>query len=441
MNVYDTARMRDILAPLGYVSVDTPDGADLVVLNTCHIREKAAEKVFSDLGRLRPYKQAKVDAGDGMIIAVAGCVGQAEGDHLRQRMPIVDIVLGPQTYHRLPEMVTKILRESGQNLFLSDTDFPVEDKFDQLPMPTEDGPSAFLAIQEGCDRFCTYCVVPYTRGAEYARPALDVLKEARHLIANGARELTLLGQNVNAWAGAAPDGGDWTFARLLRELADLPGLDQLRYTTSHPKDVSDDLIAAHRDIPALVPFLHLPIQAGSDRTLKAMNRGHTADEYMRTVDKFMAARPDLKLSSDFIVGFPGESDADFQATVDLAKDVGFIQTFSFKYSPRPGTPAATMPHQVDEAVKSERLTHLQESLMATQQAFNADCVGMEMPILFERPGRFDGQVVGRSPYMQPVFVEAPATALGQILRVKVIGLGGNSLHGALIDAPNQQDVA
>jgi len=436
MNVYDTARMRDVLAPLGYTSVETPDGADVVVLNTCHIREKAAEKVFSDLGRLKPYKKAKADDGGYMIIAVAGCVGQAEGEALRQRMPYVDIVLGPQTYHRLPEMVTKVLRElasdSGKPKLVLDTDFPVEAKFDQLPMPEAEGPSAFLAIQEGCDRFCTYCVVPYTRGAEYARPVIEVLNEAQHLVDSGACEITLLGQNVNAWAGENKDGNTWSFARLLHGLAEIDGLDRIRYTTSHPKDVSDELIAAHRDLEKLVPFLHLPVQAGSDKVLKGMNRGHTAADYRRTVDKFMTARPDLKLSSDFIVGFPGESDQDFQDTVNLAKEIGFVQTFSFKYSPRPGTPAATMPNQIDEAVKVERLAILQDALMGIQQDFNKSCIGMTMPLLFERHGRKPGHMVGRSPYMQPVFAEAPEDIIGQIRTVKIIGLGGNSLEGTLL---------
>jgi len=434
MNVYDTARMRDVLKPLGYTSVETPADADLVVLNTCHIREKAAEKVFSDLGRLRPYKTAKAKSGGYMIIAVAGCVGQAEGETMRQRMPIVDIVLGPQTYHRLPEMVTKVLRRAGKGKMLLDIEFPVDPKFDHLPLPDDEASSAFLAIQEGCDRFCTYCVVPYTRGAEYARPAADVLKEARHLVEKGAREITLLGQNVNAWAGDAPQGGTWSFGRLLQEIAEIPGLDRLRYTTSHPRDVTEDLIAAHRDLPQLMPFMHLPIQSGSDNILKSMNRGHTVAEYMRTVEAFLKVRPDMMLSSDFIVGFPGETDADFQGTVDVAKEVGFIQTYSFKYSPRPGTPAATMPNQLDNHVKVERLAILQDSLMAVQTQFNQSCVGMTMPVLFEREGRFPGQLVGRSLYMQPIFTEAPLEALGDVCDVKVVGIGGNSLHGALVSS-------
>ncbi|MGE4527623.1 MAG: tRNA (N6-isopentenyl adenosine(37)-C2)-methylthiotransferase MiaB [Rhodospirillaceae bacterium] len=430
MNVYDTARMKDVLAPFGYAAADSPAGADLVVLNTCHIREKAAEKVFSDLGRLRAHHRAKAEAGGRMVVAVAGCVAQAEGEALRARAPIVDIVLGPQTYHRLPEMVARVLRGAGA---VFDTEFPVEPKFDHLPPPGAEGPSAFLAIQEGCDRFCTYCVVPYTRGAEYARPAAEVIADARRLVETGAREITLLGQNVNAWAAEGPQGGAWSFGRLLRELAEIPGLDRLRYTTSHPRSVDAELIAAHRDVPALVPFLHLPVQAGADRVLKAMNRGHTAADYLRTVEALKSARPDLMLSSDFIVGFPGETEAEFAETMRIVETVGFIQAFSFKYSPRPGTPAAAMPDQVAEDVKVARLARLQDRLGEIQAAFNRACVGRTLPVLFDRTGRHAGQLVGRSPTMQAVHAEAPADAMGAIRTVRIVGVGPNSLAGVLED--------
>ncbi len=430
MNVYDTARMKDVLAPLGYAAVETPAGADLVVLNTCHIREKAAEKVYSDLGRLRPLAAEKAEAGGRMLVAVAGCVAQAEGEAMKKRAPIVDIVLGPQTYHRLPEMVARALRDEGA---VFDTEFPVEPKFDFLPPPGAEGPSAFLAIQEGCDRFCTYCVVPYTRGAEYARPAADVLAEAKRLVATGARELTLLGQNVNAWAA---DG--WSFGRLLRELAEIDGLARLRYTTSHPLAVDDELIAAHRDVAKLVPFLHLPIQSGSDRVLKAMNRGHTAADYLRTVERLRAARPDLAMSSDFIVGFPGETDAEFAETLAVIREVGFIQAFSFKYSARPGTPAALMPNRVPQEVAEARLAAVQAALGELQAAFNAGCVGRVLPVLFDRPGRHPGQLIGRSPTMQAVHAEAPADAMGTVRPVRIVGVGPNSLAGELLSGDERE---
>ncbi len=432
MNVYDSSRIRDVLAPFGYAAVDGPADADLVVLNTCHIREKAAEKVYSDLGRLRPHRQAKEEAGGRMLVAVAGCVAQAEGERLRARAPIVDIVLGPQTYHRLPEMVARVLRERGRPVF--DTEFPVEPKFDHLPPQVSEGPSAFLAIQEGCDRFCTYCVVPYTRGAEYARPAADVLTEARRLVETGAREITLLGQNVNAWAGEAPGGGVWSFGRLLREIAEIPGLARLRYTTSHPSSVTPDLIAAHREVPALVPFLHLPVQSGSDRVLSAMNRGHTAAAYLRTVEALKGARADMMLSSDFIVGFPGETEAEFAETLNLIRAAGFIQAFSFKYSPRPGTPAATLPGQVAEADKADRLARLQAELARLQSAFNDSCVGRTMPVLFDRPGRHPGQLIGRTPYMQAVHARMPQEAFGAVRTVRIVAVGPNSLRGEAVDA-------
>jgi len=428
MNVYDSARMAELVAPLGYAPSETADGADLVILNTCHIREKAAEKVFSELGSIRHLKNAKERRGERMIVAVAGCVAQAEGGEILRRAPFVDLVFGPQTYHRLPELIAKATRSSGGIL---DTSFPAEPKFDHLPeTTTAPGASALLSIQEGCDKFCTFCVVPYTRGAEFSRPAAQVIAEAKRLVAAGAREITLLGQNVNAYHGAAPDSGEWRLADLLHALARIPGLDRLRYTTSHPRDVDDGLIAAHRDIAALMPFLHLPVQSGSDRVLTAMNRRHTAEDYRRTVDSLRRARPDLALSSDFIVGHPGESELDFRATLDLVCEVGFAQSFSFKYSPRPGTPAAAE-KQVPEPVKAERLAALQALLQQQQRAFNDAAVGSVMPVLFEKPGRHEGQLVGRSPYLQPVHADATPDVIGKILPVHVIGVRANSLTGII----------
>ena len=433
MNVYDSARMADVLAPLGYAPVEAADEADMVILNTCHIREKAAEKVFSELGRLRPLKHAKEQGGEGMILAVAGCVAQAEGAEILARAPYVDIVLGPQTYHRLPEMVAQATRaadakQGGRGVL--DTDFPVESKFDHLPAePGHQGASAFLAVQEGCDKFCTFCVVPYTRGAEFSRPAAQVLDEARRLVAGGALEITLLGQNVNAYHGEGPDGRDWSLGRLIRALAEIPGLARLRYTTSHPRDMDDELIAAHRDVPQLMPFLHLPVQSGSDKLLQAMNRKHGGDDYRRIVERLRAARPDLALSSDFIVGFPGETDADFEATMRLVRDVGYAQAYSFKYSRRPGTPAATMAQQVPEDVKSARLQALQDLLFAQAQAFNETLVGRRLPVLFDRENEKRGQVLGRSPYMQAVHVEAPPRLLGTIAEVEIHAATASSLAG------------
>ena len=438
MNVYDTARMKDVLAPLGYAAADTPADADLVVLNTCHIREKAAEKVYSDLGRLRAHARTKAEAGGRMVVAVAGCVAQAEGEALKTRAPLVDIVLGPQTYHRLPEMVARSLRQSGVVL---DTEFPAEAKFDFLPPPGAEGPSAFLAIQEGCDRFCTYCVVPYTRGAEYARPAAQVIAEARQLAATGARELMLLGQNVNAWVGEAPDGGTWSFGRLLRELAGIDGIARLRYTTSHPTSVTPDLIAAHRDVPALVPFLSLPLQSGADRVLKAMNRGHTVAEYLATFDALRAVQPGLMLSSDFIVGFPGETEAEFQATLDVVERVGFVQSFAFKFSARPGTPAALLSGRIAPEIVDERLARLQAALVESQSRFNHGCVGTVVPVLFDRVGRYQGQLIGRSPTMQAVHAEVPADALGTVRAVRIVGVGPNSLAGVVETGDQEREAA
>ena len=430
MNVYDSARMADVLAPLGYAPAEAPEGADMVILNTCHIREKASEKLFSELGRLRATKQARAAEGGRMVLAVAGCVAQAEGAEITARAPWVDIVLGPQTYHRLPEMVARASRAAGAVI---ETDFPVEDKFDHLPeTATPQGVTAFLTVQEGCDKFCSFCVVPYTRGAEFSRPAAAVLAEAHRLVAAGAREITLLGQNVNAWHGEGRDGRSWGLGRLLRALAEIPGLLRLRYTTSHPRDMDADLIAAHRDLPALMPFLHLPVQSGSDRVLAAMNRGHTAEDFLRVVDRLRAARPDLALSSDFIVGHPGETAADFAATLALVERVGFAQAFSFKYSPRPGTPAAGAPHQVPEAEKETRLATLQALLRTQQDGFNRSLVGAAMPVLFTGPGRHPGQMAGRSPWLQPVHVAGPADLAGRVAAVEILAAHPNSLSGRLL---------
>jgi tRNA-2-methylthio-N6-dimethylallyladenosine synthase len=428
MNVYDSARMADVLAPLGYIATTAAEDADVVILNTCHVREKAAEKVFSDLGRLRRLKDARRERGDAMIVAVAGCVAQAEGDEIRARAPFVDIVLGPQTLHRLPQMVARAARGGA----VEDTEFPAEPKFDFLPETAQPpGVSAFLSIQEGCDRFCSFCVVPYTRGAEYSRPVDQVVAEAAHLVDLGARELTLLGQNVNAYHGRAADGATWGLGRLARRLAEIPGLARIRYTTSHPRDVDDDLIAAHRDVASLMPFLHLPVQSGSDRILAAMNRRHDAAFYLALVDRLRAARPDLALSSDFIVGYPGETDADFAATLHLIDTVGFAASFSFKYSARAGTPAADAPDAVPEAVKDARLAELQTRLAAQHGAFNRAGIGRTMPVLFEKPGRHPGQVAGRSPYLQAVVVAAPARIIGEIRDVQIVSLNTNSLGGML----------
>jgi len=448
MNVYDSARMADVLAPLGYVPVDSPRGADMVILNTCHIREKASEKVFSELGRLRAFKQERAEAGGDMLVAVAGCVAQAEGEEILRRAPQVDMVFGPQTYHRLPELVARAVRgaakragdgREGGGRGVLDIDFPVESKFDHLPEEAEaPGAAAFLSVQEGCDKFCAFCVVPYTRGAEYSRPAEAVLAEARRLAAAGVREITLLGQNVNAYHGEASNGGTWGLGRLIRALAEIDGIERLRYTTSHPSDMDDDLIAAHGEVAKLMPYLHLPVQSGSDRILAAMNRRHTAADYLKLIERLRQACPDLALSSDFIVGFPGESDADFAATLALVNQVGFAQAYTFKYSPRPGTPAAVEESQLCEDVKAERLAGLQQLIGAQSQAFNQTCVGRVLPVLLERPGRKPGQLVGRSPYMQSVHVAVPEVALtrltGQIMDVAVEAAHPNSLTGRLVTA-------
>ncbi len=427
MNVYDSGRMVDVLAPLGYVPADRAEGADMVILNTCHIRDKSAEKVFSELGRLRRLKEAT----DGrMLLAVAGCVAQADGKEILARAPYVDIVLGPQTYHRLPEMVAKARRAAGPVI---ETQFPAEAKFDHLPQRSAlRGVTAFLTVQEGCDKFCSFCVVPYTRGAEQSRPAAAILAEARDLIAQGSREVTLLGQNVNAWRGEAPDGGIWGLGALLRAMAVLPGVVRLRYATSHPRDMDDALIEAHRDLPMLMPFLHLPVQSGSDRILAAMNRNHTTYDYRRLTDRLRVARPNLALSSDFIVGHPGETDSDFAATLALVRDVGFAQAYSFKYSPRPGTPAAGIPGQVPEAEKDRRLHELQALLREQQARFNAGCVGRTLNVLFTGKGRHPGQIAGRSQYLQPVHAPGSASVIGDELPVRIRAAHPNSLSGTLV---------
>ena len=434
MNAYDSARMADVLAPLGYQSVAAPDDADMVILNTCHIREKASEKVYSELGRVRRLKADRA----GMIVAVAGCVAQAEGAEILRRAPFVDIVLGPQTYHRLPEMVARAQRAAagpGRPGIL-ETDFPAESKFDYLPQETAPpGVSAFLSIQEGCDKFCTFCVVPYTRGVEASRPVAQVVAEARRLVDLGAAEITVLGQNVNAYHGLDDDGGEAGLGQLVRRLAEIEGLARLRYTTSHPRDMDEALIAAHGEVEALMPFLHLPVQSGSDRVLAAMNRRHTADDYLRLIERLRGARPDLALSSDFIVGFPGESDADFAATLKLVEGVGYAQAFSFKYSARPGTPASLSETQVPEDAKAARLEALQALLLRQQTAFNDGSVGAIVDVLLERPGRHAGQIVGRSPYNQAVHVAGAAGRIGAVAPVRIVGREAHSLTGVTMDSP------
>ena len=441
MNVYDSARMADVLASLGYGTAESPADADMVILNTCHIRERASEKVFSELGRVRQARAERKEAGADMIIAVAGCVAQAEGAEIMRRAPDVDIVLGPQTYHRLPEMVARAARARSaregngrRGAGVLDTDFPPESKFDHLPAPSADqAVSAFLAVQEGCDKFCTFCVVPYTRGAEFSRPVAQVIQEARALVAGGAREINLLGQNVNAYHGEAPDGSEWGLGRLIRHLADsVDGLLRIRYTTSHPRDMDDDLIAAHAEVPQLMPFLHLPVQSGSDRVLEAMNRQHKARLYYEMVDRLRTARPDMALSSDFIVGFPGESETDFAATMKLVDDIGFAQAYSFNYSIRPGTPGAAMENQVPEDVKNERLQRLQAVLNAQQVAFNRAMIGRVLPVLLEKPGKRNGQLVGRSPYLQAVHVMADPSEIGRVVDLRIDDIGHFSMSGSRV---------
>jgi tRNA-2-methylthio-N6-dimethylallyladenosine synthase len=429
MNVYDSQRMSDALAADGYVATESMDDADLVLLNTCHIREKAAEKVYSELGRIRVLKAERALDGKRMVIGVTGCVAQAEGREILRRESAVDLVIGPQTYHRLPDVVKRA--RNGEKVV--DTEYALEDKFEHLPQPKKAevarrGVTAFLTVQEGCDKFCTFCVVPYTRGSEVSRPVSQIVAEAERLAAGGVREVTLLGQNVNAWHGEGPDGTEWGLGRLLYRLAEIPGLSRLRYTTSHPRDMDDELIAAHRDLGALMPYLHLPVQSGSDRILKAMNRKHTAEDYLRLIDKIRNVRPDIALSGDFIVGFPGETDADFDDTMSLIKSVNYAQAFSFKYSPRPGTPGADMKGHLPENVKDERLQRLQALLGEQQTEFTASMLGKTIDALIEKPGKEAGQRIGRSPWLQPVIVDEKAGEIGDIINVRIISVGRNSLY-------------
>jgi tRNA-2-methylthio-N6-dimethylallyladenosine synthase len=430
MNVYDSERIRDVLKPLGYAPVDAPEGADLVVINTCHIREKATEKVYSELGRLKKMKEA---SGGRMTIAVAGCVAQAEGAEIIRRQPAVDLVLGPQAYHKLPEMIARASRAVGDRL---ETEFDTVEKFDALPKTRDpDGPTAFVSVQEGCDKFCTFCVVPYTRGAEMSRNVDDIVAEVRDLAAKGVREVTLLGQNVNAFHGAAPrlEGGeDWTLGQLVRHLAKVGGIERIRYTTSHPRDMDADLIASHGDTSAMMPFLHLPVQSGSDRILKAMNRGHTADHYRDIIARVRKAQPDIAIATDLIVGFPGESDADFEATMQLTRDIGYAIAYSFKYSSRPGTPAAEMALHVPEDVKDARLQALQALLRDQQTAFNQSQIGRTLPVLVTGKGRIEGQMHGRSPYLQAVHFEGDESRMNTLVDVKIVAATLNSLTGELV---------
>jgi tRNA-2-methylthio-N6-dimethylallyladenosine synthase len=433
MNVYDSNRMIDLLtSESSYVETGAPEEADLVILNTCHIREKAAEKVYSELGRIRKLKREAAQGGRNLIVAVAGCVAQAEGQEIVRRAPLVDVVVGPQSYHRLPALIAQA--ERGAKVV--DTEFPIEDKFAHLaPAKTTAiharGVASFVTVQEGCDKFCTFCVVPYTRGAEVSRPVAAVVAEVEHLARAGVREVTLIGQNVNAYHGEAADGGQATLGRLLHRLAEVPGVQRLRYTTSHPRDVDEDLVAAHRDLAVLMPQLHLPVQSGSDRVLAAMNRRHTRAEYLDAIGRLRAARADIAFTSDFIVGFPGESEDDFSDTLRIVEEVGFAGAFSFKYSPRPGTPAANRSDQIADEVKAERLARLQDCMDRRQRAFNRSCAGRELDVLFEKPGRISGQLVGRSQYLQPVQVMAPTSLIGQIATVRITDVGSNSLFGTL----------
>ena len=439
MNVYDSHRMADTLTPDGFVETARPQDADLIILNTCHIREKAAAKVYSELGRMRLMKNEAARDGRHVTIAVAGCVAQAEGEEILRRAPVVDIVVGPQSYHRLPALLARA--ERGDKVV--DTEFPVEDKFDSLAAPSQAamrgrGITAFVTVQEGCDKFCTFCVVPYTRGGEVSRPVGKIVAEVARLADAGVREVTLLGQNVNAFHGEGPDGRPWPLGRLLERLAQIPGIARLRYMTSHPGDIDESLIAAHRDVPGVMPHVHLPVQAGSDRILAAMNRRHTRDDYLRAIERLRAAQPELAFSSDFIVGFPGETDADFRQTLSLIAEVGYAGAYSFIYSPRPGTPAADMTEQVPETKKSERLQELQALIERQQTAFNEGCVGKTFDILFEKEGRKPGQLVGRSPYLQAVHAMAEPSLIGEIAPVTITGIGTNTLFGAMTRPQAQQ---
>jgi tRNA-2-methylthio-N6-dimethylallyladenosine synthase len=431
--------MADTLAREGFVETERPDDADLIILNTCHIREKAAEKVYSELGRLRVLKQNAASDGRQLMIAVAGCVAQAEGEEIIRRAPAVNLVVGSQSYHRLPDLILRAAREP-----VVETEFPIKGKFDHLAEPTPAairarGVTAFVTVQEGCDKFCTFCVVPYTRGAEVSRPVTKVVDEVVRLAEAGVREVTLIGQNVNAYHGEGPGGRAWRLGDLLARVAEIPGIERLRYTTSHPRDVDASLIGAHGDIAALMPQLHLPVQSGSDRILAAMNRRHTTAEYLRVIDKLRVARPDMAFSSDFIVGFPGETEVDFRATLRIVSEVGYAAAFSFKYSPRPGTPAADRTDQIPEPDKVARLARLQELIEQHRRAFNTQCRGKIMPVLFERPGRLPGQLVGRSPYLQPVQAMAPAALVGEVANVEITAVGSNSLFGSLAASHSVSD--
>ena len=443
MNVYDSDRMADALAPQGYETTTDINHADLVLLNTCHIREKASEKVFSELGRLKELQTERRAAGGDMMIGVAGCVAQAEGEEIARRAPMVDMVFGPQAYHKLPEMLGRAEAQRHIHPALKkaiiDTDFPEEDKFDHLPAPRKEvtikrGLTAFLTVQEGCDKFCSFCVVPYTRGAEVSRPVAQVIAEARGLVDAGVKEITLLGQNVNAYHGLDAAGRTVGLGELAYLLAEISGLERVRYTTSHPRDMDDALIAAHRDLDILMPYLHLPVQSGSDSILKAMNRRHTAADYMKVIERIKTARPDMALSGDFIVGFPGETDRDFEDTLKIIADVGYASAYSFKYSTRPGTPGANLCDQIAEEVKNERLWRLQDLVNAQTTAFHASCVGKTLPVLIERPGRMAGQVGGRSPYLQAVHLDGSTDLIGAIHQVEIIGTSTNSLVGRLKQA-------
>jgi len=434
MNVYDSRRMADTLAPHGYVETGAPEDADLVILNTCHIREKAAEKVYSELGRMRRLKDAAATQNRRVMIAVAGCVAQAEGEEIIGRAPAVDLVFGPQSYHRLPDLLARAA--DGRRAI--DTEFSTDDKFAGLAAPAAAvirtrGACAFVTVQEGCDKFCTFCVVPYTRGSELSRPVDGIVAEIEPLARAGVREVTLIGQNVNAYHGMGPDGRAWSLARLLQSVGQVPGIERLRYTTSHPHDMDDDLITAHRDLPKLMPQLHLPVQSASDRILAAMNRRHTRADYLRIVERLRRSCPAVALTSDFIVGFPGETEEDFAATLDLVAEIGFSGAFSFKYSARPGTPGAEMPMQIDDTIKSERLARLQHAIDESQAKFNRGCLGHTFDVLFERQGRHAGQLVGRSPYLQPVQATAPQSLIGEIAAVTITEIGSNSLFGTLAD--------
>jgi tRNA-2-methylthio-N6-dimethylallyladenosine synthase len=439
MNVYDGQRMADVLAVEGYGETPDQADADLVILNTCHIREKAVDKVYSELGRVRETKTARLEQGKNTTIVVAGCVAQAEGSEIQRRQSAVDLVVGPQSYHRLPDLLARAARRK-----VVDTDFPVDDKFGFLPKPDPvrtraRGVTAFLTVQEGCDKFCAFCVVPYTRGAEVSRPIERIVAEAEALVEGGVREITLIGQNVNAYHGEGPDGRNWSLARLLSRLAEVRGLARLRYMTSHPNDMDDDLVMAHRDLPALMPFLHLPVQSGSDAVLAAMNRKHDRDAYLRIIAKVKAARPDIALSSDFIVGFPGETDADFADTMRLIDEVRFASVYSFKYSPRPGTPASDLSLQVPEPVKSERLAILQARVEEHRQAFNAASIGQRVDILVERHGRYAGQLSGKSPWLQTVQIEDADCHIGDIVAVDIRAQSTNTLFGAFVSVKAGSD--